>query len=766
MEALLRRLLARPRTVAAVTVGLSLAMGLGAVGIELDEDLRSVLPTDLPARLLLDEVEERFGSNDVVMVTVGAPGESVFAQARLAKVAALTRELQRLEGAAEVQSLATATRLRGEAGLLVADPVLDDPLPHDEAGLARIRERVVGDPLLRGTFLSADEQLTALLVFPAAGADQPALFSGVEAACARYEGPEVLSVVGAPAMMAVSERVLRRDLQTLSPVMLLVMAGILWVTLRALSSVLLTLLVIVLSIAPAVGLMGYLGLPFTTINNALPVFVMAIACADAIHLLARFDELCRTGQARPAAATRAATELASPVMLTSLTTAAGFLALLAAPLPSLRTLGVFIAVGVLWALVLALLLVPALLALGFGGAGQRPARPRLRRPLESLVRLVTRRPTTVALLGLSAAAVLALGTTRLSVETNGLQYFDADTPFVTSVHRVDRAFGGSETLTLLVEGDLKEPAHLRWLLEVERFLAARPEVGQATSIADVVALLAQAIDDGRPEARRIPDSRAAVAQLLLLHSLSGDTALLERLVTDEQDAGLVTARVRNLPTDAQRGLQASLRRHLDATIPAGLRARVTGSSVLTMEMADLVVASSVRSLLAALVLVWLLSSLTFRSVRIGLVTSLPLGLATLGIFGLMGYAGVELSISSAIISCITIGVGVDYAVHLVSARREAARRRPRDATKRALLHVGPPIFFNAAAVGLGFSVLLASEFGPIRQLGLLALVALLASALGAATVLAALLHRADLRLAPAATRRRGHGRRSSPSSRA
>lgn len=748
MTTALLRLLAHPRPVAAVLVVLSLVLGLGALRIEIDEDLRSVLPTDLPTRRLLDAVDDRFGSNDILMVTLGVPGESVFARARLAKVVELTAALQGLEGTAEVQSLSTASRLRGEDGLLVAEPLLDDPLPEDRAGLERIRARVIGDPLLRGTFLSKGEDLTALLIFPEAGADQPVLYAGAVAACARVEGPERLSVVGAPAMMAVSERELRKDLQTLSPLMLLVMAAILWITLRSLSSMLLTLLVIVLSIGPAVGLMGYLGLTFTTVNNALPVFVMAIACADAIHLLARFDELRREGLARAAAAETAAVQLATPIVLTSLTTAAGFLALLAAPLPSLRTLGVFIAVGVVWALVLSLALLPALLALGVGGEGNRPARKGLEAPLDGLVRLVTGRSRAVVVLGLSLAALLALGIGRLEVETNGLTYFDQDTPFVTGVRQVDRHFGGSETLTVLVEGDLKKPAHLRWLLELESFLADQPEVGQATSIADVVAMLNEAFEDGRPGTRRIPDSREAIAQLLLLHGMSGDTSDLERLVTVDYDGALVTGRVRNLPTGVQRALQGRLRERIATTLPDGLTANVTGSSVLAMEMADLVVSSAIRSLLAALAFVWLLSSLTFRSAGIGLMTSLPLGMATLGIFGLMGYVGVDLSISSAIISCITIGVGVDYAVHLVAARRSAALRLPHGATGRALRHVGPPIFFNAAAVGLGFSVLLASGFGPVRELGLMALAALMASALGATTVLGALLHLADERAAP------------------
>jgi len=128
--------------------------------------------------------------------------------------------------------------------------------------------------------------------------------------------------------------------------------------------------------------------------------------------------------------------------------------------------------------------------------------------------------------------------------------------------------------------------------------------------------------------------------------------------------------------------------------------------------------------LVALVVVFVVLSVLFLSVRLGLVAMAPNLIPIVIFFGLLGWAGVPLSISTAVIASIALGIGVDEAIHLLSefnhhVRRHADQER---AVLEAMQSVGPPVIYTTVALTLGFLVPVFSSFVPVRQFGYLSAV--------------------------------------------
>jgi predicted RND superfamily exporter protein len=173
----------------------------------------------------------------------------------------------------------------------------------------------------------------------------------------------------------------------------------------------------------------------------------------------------------------------------------------------------------------------------------------------------------------------------------------------------------------------------------------------------------------------------------------------------------------------------------------GIKAVPTGHATVTVVVVDLVISGLLVSLLTALVIIFLITAMMFRSPYVGLINLIPVAVATLLNFGILSALGIRLGIATAMNSCIGIGIGIDYTIHFMARYRTMLRQRPDPewAISKTMASSGKAIFFNALVVTAGFMVLLFSVTPPNQSLGLLVALNMVTSFLGAMTVLPAVL---------------------------
>ncbi|MGH0036415.1 MAG: efflux RND transporter permease subunit [Myxococcota bacterium] len=706
-------------------------------GLRIDPSLDELLPRDDPGRVHYDDLRARFGRDDRIVLAVRWP--DVFTPDSLAAIERLTARLEADPTVRQVTSLARAVDLASDGADLHLGGLLD-PLPRDPESIRALREEVLGHPILAGQLVSRDGRVAVFAVelepVPEDEFIARELDRRIEAIARAEIDDATIWLAGVPVVKAEMSRILVRDLVTLVPAVLLLMVVYSWRVFRGLAGALIPVGSVVLALLWTLGTMAWAGQPLDVVTSLVPPLILVIGFAYVMHVVSAQRREIARGRSPVQATRNALREVAGPVALTGLTTGVGFASLAVSPLAVIRDFAVFASIGVLLSLLSAWLLAAAGLALA--RAPRRAADEARSRSFDGAIRRLAhfdwrhRRGILVAA-GLTAAVSLATAS-WIEVDTEIVENFEADAPIRRSMEAINRHLDGASTFSVTLssprEGAFLEPATLAAVRELQDWLEAQPEIGGTTSLADHVSLLHRSLV-GTPG---LPDSRRVVAQLLLL----GDDGGLSRWVDNPRSRAAIEVRSK---VSSSRELSAVVDRTREriAELPGDLDGEVTGNAVLLTRTADDISRGQVRSLAAALVVIFGILALTFRSLRLGAIALVPNVLPVVLYFGLLGASGVGLTNATALMGCIVLGIAVDDTLHLLVHYRRAAREcgRAREALTSALLAVARPVSHTSAVLCLGLLLLGQSELASQADFGWL----------GAATLAAAWL--VDLTVTPA-----------------
>jgi hypothetical protein len=711
---------------------------------ELDTEMKNQLPADLPTRVNLKRIEELFGGTDLAMIVLAT--DDVLRPATLERVKALSGRMQRLSEFDRVVSLFTAKDLRGEDGEMIVEPAVPR-VPQSEQERKALRTRLKDNPLVYGNLISKDFRYAVLIGFLDPKASDESLVQNLEGLVAEIPGKEETFVGGMPVTRVALTQDMRRDMKKFLPAGLLIMLVFLLACFRQARGVVLPFVMTVMAIVVAMGLIPMLGWKIHTVTILLPVILLAVANDYGIHIMARYQEDNAPGTDFSSAelARRGVIELTFPVLATGLTTVVGMLCLLSHMIIPAKQLGVLAACGVAFAMVGSLTFIPAVLSVlpkakpVFDARATRSAsRSLLDRMLLFFARSVPRHPRRILWASVLVSLGVGAGTAFVVVDTNPMSFYRQTEPVWRSTHLLNEHLGGWAGVSVVVEGDIKDPKVLREIDAIEQHLGRHELVGTTTSLAGVLRKMNQVMHDGDPAFDRVPDTRELVAQYLLLYSMSGDAEDFEKLVDFPYRNAQVMAKVTDSGTRAATEVLGYTRAYLGER-PGRAKTLVGGFLDVMADMVHHIVWGQVVSMALAALLVGLQVGGLLRSVVAGVLAVFPLLLALIMIFGVMGFFGIELNLVTALLSSIMIGVGVDYSIHFLWRYRDERRAGldPAQAVERTLTTTGRGIVFNGLSVVVGFAVLVVSAFYPVRFFGLLVAISILASLVGALVVLPA-----------------------------
>jgi uncharacterized protein len=724
-----------------------LAMVPGLCRLQLRTDGYALVPPEDPVIATDRAARQLFGLRDPLLVILATRHpDGVFNTGTLDRLQRLTRDLAALPeiGTDFAQSLATEPSGGFYPGSTSFRPLLEPP-PRTPERLAEVRRDVEAIDLLHGTLVSFDRRAAAVLVgvpWPDRGAgpiDRAALYHRIVATAGRYEtATDRVSVVGAPAAEALLGEHVLADLRVLVPVALLVIAVVLWVACGRAWGVFLGLVKVGAAQVFTFGLMGWCRQPVYLTTAVIPVLLTTIGLADEIHLLWRYRHR-PAGQPALEALRQTFAELGRPIVLSSLTTAAGFLSFLTSSIRPVWSFGLFTGIGVLFCLLWAVVATPALLALrtdAIPAAGPPGATSRLARPAVALAA----RPRLVLPVLALATAVLGLGLTRLEVQDGWIANFAPASPLRLASERADRLFAGTHVLRAVVRfdppadripsvpmarGPLLAGSAVAAVGRFEAALRIRPEVGGVFGLASHLSTTAYLWGGRHEEFREIIDDPAWIyLYVRRIGNVRGEARRRE-LIDDGFRSTVVTILLKSANFRQTARLMAAIRELERSTLaPAHGRLDFAGDVAVSQAMIPAIVRTQLRSLLLAVIANLLIVALLFRSLRAGLACIVPTAVAVAWTFGLMGWLGVGLGVATAMFSAVTLGMGVDYGIHYFErfqAFERASSPRPDLAASAA---AGPSILIDSVAMSLGFGLLAFSQVPTNRWLGLLVALAL------------------------------------------
>jgi predicted RND superfamily exporter protein len=728
--------LVRGRAVLAAAVLLTLAFGVGYARLTWTDDPEVL---ELQGSDELDFYREfvgRWGSDELIVLGWEVP--DAFAPSELARLRELTDALLDIEGVAWVSSLDTAFTIdTGPFGPYARPLVPDDPADADG-----VRTAALGSPFARGLLVSPDGRMLLAAVrldAPRTGdrAHQRAVLERLDRVLARPEFSALhVQLAGSPVFNRALAQLNRRDSALFTPLALGIIALALLALFRSALPAVLALGVLGTSVIWTLGAMGWLGVPLNITTSLLPPLLMVIAVADDVHVLSSYVDELGAGHGRADALRGMLREVAPACVWTSLTTALGFASLLSVRIPSVRSFAAFAVVGVLLALLHALVLLPALLVrTPLERAARR--RPPLR-GLGALSRAARHPALALGLVGLSAAGAI-YAVPRIEVATHDGEFFRASHPINRAYRLLEARLGGVTPFELELAPPpgtpLRSAQTVRAVRALQRELAGVPELTAGTSIADLLLAATPDLD--------LQDPASVERSLFLAEALAPEE--VRGFLHDEPPRARISARALAMTSARSSELLALVRERAAAVLPPGWSARATGLVPVFSQMEQYLVQGQLSSYGLAVASVFAVFAIGFRSLRLAaialLVNTVPLALGAL----LMALAGIRLDVATVMVASIALGIIDDDTVHLITVWRAAVQRTgdPRAALQHAFDVAGRAIAVTSLILVAGFAALTFSGFQPTAHFGLLVCAAVATAVL------------ADLLILPAALLRLG-----------
>lgn len=723
-------------SVLAVVLILTLAATWGAQHLRFATNYRVFFGPGNPELQNFEAVQNIYTKNDNIMFVLAPADGDVFTAHSLAAVEELTEAAWQIPASIRVDSVTNFQHSRADADdLIVEDLVVGaDRLTTEE--IERAREIALDRPELVNRLISPAADVTGVnvtlqldnkdpqeLLAPVAMARE--LAADIEA---RYPDIDV-RLTGVSMLNNAFMEVGMADMKKLIPIMYGVLILAMVLLLRSTSGTVATFLVIGFSAAAALGIAGWSRLLLEPVSGLAPTMILTMAIADSIHILVSFLNELRGGRSKNAALVESIRLNFMPVLLTSLTTAIGFLSMNFSDSPPLNRLGTITAVGVAIAFALSITFLPALMSL-------LPVRVRGQRHhssglvFERLGGWIAEhhRRLLVTAVVVILAVVAFLPTNDLNDQF--VRYFDEsvefrrDTDF--AMERLSGIYQAQFSLPAGSSGGISEPEYLERLDAFSSWLREQPNVVQVSTLSDVLRRLNMNMHGDDPAYYRLPEDRDLAAQYLLLYEMSLPYGLdLNNQINVDKSSTRVIAMIGDVPTKEYLQLTRSAEGWLEQNAPPSMRAEATGPSVMFSRITERNIRSMIVGTGMAFLLISAILTIALRSWLLGLLSLIPNVVPAAMAFGAWGVMVGRVGFAVSVVAAMTMGIVVDDTVHFLSKYLRARRERGLDAAgavRYAFSSVGQALWVTSAVLITGFLVLAQSSFQQNSEMGLLAAV--------------------------------------------
>jgi predicted RND superfamily exporter protein len=721
---------------------LGVAFGLLIPSAQVDPDMRNYIPSTMSSRIKTDKIENEFGVQDMVVVLFS--DTNIITIDNLSQIRAIDRGISRVSGVSSRISPFTVRNIKSEEGFMVVEPLIKQ-IPASADELTQLRSDILGNRFARDIVVSSDMSTATITATISNSEVENRTLYEIDSIIGANPGQATIMKGGLPYIRKAIMSDVNKDGVILVPLALLIMLLVLKLTLGEWRSVLMPFTVVLLSTAVTMGLIPLLGWKMSILSLLVPIILVAVANNYGIYLVSRYINISsqREQISKRLLVRNLLQSFRIPILFSGLTTIAGIMGLLLHSIIPAKQVGILAATGVSVALVMSLLFIPALIYIRkpvFSKAGQSNlSTGETWFILKKISEVVIHRPGRILLIAAVIMGVLSSGIFLLTINTNQETYFPKRHPVRKASDIINDKFGGSQTISVMISGDIKSPEVMMAIDDLTHRLENRNGVGEVFSISQVVREMSKTIflenDSGYD---RIPGTREAIAQMFELYNMSGDPDDFRQLINLDNTGAHILIRLSRPENEVIKQIEAEIT-GIAETFPAEIT--VGGYALIMADFAASVIKGQVASLLFAAIVVFVLLTIIFKSLKGGLIGSIPLVASILILFGFMGITGIALDAATALLSSIMIGVGVDFTIQYIWRFKFYILKGLSwaEATAASLQTIGRSIIINAAGVMAGFSALIFSEFTSIRFFGYLVLISIGSCLIGAIIIIPAIL---------------------------
>jgi hydrophobe/amphiphile efflux-3 (HAE3) family protein len=684
---------------------------------------------------IMDKFKATFGNDEFVFILFDT--KDFFQPDTIRRIGRLADDLEtHVPYVKDMTWLGNVEHIEGVKGGVEINDLIEN-IPDTAEEMAKTKEKALNEKTWLNNLISPDGLVAGLILemdsYPEDRLDpRNEVALAVKNILAKSEHRALKAyVVGEPILHHDYNELANSEAGFFFGICLLIQMGILFWVARGVRGIVVPLVIVVLSVLWTMGMIGVMGLTLNLFIILVPTLLICVGIGDSMHFISEFQDQCIHGLKRRQAVIEAVARVGLPCLITSLTTAIGFLSFLSTRIKPFREMGIYAAIGVMAAFVLTLILVPVFYSFGKDQVRSRKISDSHRvhhdfwdRILEKICRIVIGYPKTVLLMFICLSIVSVIGYQSVEVETNTAKMLSRKLPIRQAYDYVDDRMGGSMSLEVMLntgkKDGVKDPVFLKQMDTFQQFMEDHPLTTKTSSVLDILKKMRRALHENKSEYYGIPETKDGTSQYLFLYETSGGENL-DKLVSFDYDIARLTARTKTLDTKDVRRFITDVKDFAQKNFGPAVKVEVTGYAGWFKKLNDLVGEGQKQSFITALIVITLVLIVVMGSLRLGLISMVPNVFPVLITLGLMGFAGIYMDTPLMSFSAVIIGVAVDDTIHfMMRFRREFERLgNYADSLRTTLSTAGRPVTFTTITLVLGFSVLAFSNVSGIAKYGLL-----------------------------------------------
>lgn len=735
--AVLRRIVKNPVIALLSIFAITALFALQLPKLSFQTSVYDLIIEDLPETERYGVFKDIFGSDEIIRLVIRTG--NVFDPPTFLKI----REISD-----------TASKINGVRRVIGLPGIKDAIEKGGEWDLDRFSQMATHVDLFQRNLVSENQKTAVLTLVLNKDADHETTIAQVNAIIGNT--PKTLSLyqIGMPLVSEALAEFTERDFFRLPPLTLLLIGIILLLLFRNVQLMILPLASVLLSLTWTFGFMAITGIPMSMLTMIVPVFLVAVGTAYCLHLAFAYLESAKTAETSQEAVIDTFSHMAFPTALAVFTTVFGLGSLLVNRITAIREFAIFSCFGMFSLLVIALILIPAALAVFPLPSKKRPLVGRVVRTadafIEAIIRINLNHQKIALPIILGFAGFCAVGITRINVETNPIGFFKKNTPVSQHFHDIYRDMSGSFPVNVVMATDeadfFENPENIARIAKFQTFLDTLPGVDKTVSFADYMKLVNFAGNRFEPEYYTLPQEGFEARMLINDYRILLGQDMLDRFMSGDLSKANILMLTHISSSRDFLAIRERILGFAKANFPKNFRWDVTGFGMVISASSHLLTKGQVKSLSITLILVFGMMFVLFLSKKAGLIALVPNLFPIVVNFGIMGWLGIELSTVTSLIASIAIGLAVDDTIHYMVRYNREFKKDLDD--KRALAdtlrHVGRPIVFTTLMIGVGFSILALSSFTPTAVFGLMMMITMLSALVGDAILLPSLMLHVEL----------------------
>ena len=734
-----------PRTIIAMVVFLTVVLCWKIFNLEMDPSVRSNLPTDHEIVKSMEKINELFSGSDIIIVAVES--DSLFSKGTLKTLSTFHDSLESIEVIGKVLSIFSQKQIIPDDGGFAIEPLLID-FPNDSSSIENLKERINNAGVL-GNLVSDDYNKICFIgqITSSFDYDEFQFRKDINRIVNRFNSEADFYVSSLPITRAATIDNMQRDMRLYTPVAIGLATLLLMISFRSWAGVFLPFFVVGFSTLWTFGLMAWFDFPVSFVGTLIPVILIAISNDYGIHIISHYFEYTSSSPeaTRGKILRKTLRKLGTPIFLAGITTMISFLSLLSHTLPRVREMGLLISFGIFSAFLLSIFLIPSVLVLIPRPTylSRKDSFMAVNRILVKMGGIFTRQRVPVLIFLFSLSIWLSMGLNQLKIDTNPDHYFNEKSRLRIANTKISEAFGGSTQMNILIEGDIFEPRILKNIEKLTSHIKKRHDIVTKTySIVDIIKKMNSSFHGGDPEHEVIPDDSELISQYMFLYTITGNSDDFDMIIDDIEDpnATQILLRLKEVQTITIANIVDDTKQFINANFYDEKPIQLTGAATLLGVLSKLILKGQLISLIYSIIIILFIMTIVFRSLVGGVLATFPMVISVIMMFGLMGYTGIPLNMTTSFLTCILVGVGIDYTIHFLWHLRDHIREGDSldDAIAKTLKISGKGILFNGLSVVIGFSALLFSVFVPVKIFGVLVMGSISFCLFGALATLPAL----------------------------